>query len=69
MLDINGCRYLDEAEFAEIRGVKPMTLRVERARRLGPCFCRMGRRILYREDAVQAWLEAKSVQTRAVEVA
>lgn len=69
MVEINGCRYLDEAEFAELRGVKPMTLRVERSRRQGPTFSRMGRRVLYREDAVQAWLEMRAVKTRSAEAA
>lgn len=47
-----------EAEFAEQAGVSTRTVKRWRDQRIGPPFIRMGRRILYRRDAVAEWLLA-----------
>lgn len=55
-----------EAEFAEQAGVSTRTVKRWRERRIGPPFIRMGRRILYRRDAVAEWLLAnEQAQPRA----
>lgn len=47
-----------EAELAEQAGVSTRTIKRWRDQRKGPPFIRMGRRILYRREAVTEWLLA-----------
>ncbi|MCA1775709.1 MAG: helix-turn-helix domain-containing protein [Loktanella sp.] len=57
---------LTETEFAEARGVHVRTIQRERARREGPPFIKLGRRIFYRREAIEAWLLAQEqAQPRA----
>jgi hypothetical protein len=57
---------IPEAELAAARGVCLRTIQRERALRIGPPFIRLGRRIFYRPEAVEAWLIAREqTQPRA----
>ncbi len=48
--------HLTEDELAKLLNTHPMTLLRWRRERRGPPFTRIGRRILYRKAAVEAWL-------------
>lgn len=50
---------LSENQYAAARGVCGRTIQRERAQRIGPPFIRLGRKIYYRPEAIQAWLLAK----------
>ena len=51
---------IPEAEYAhDIRGVSLRTAQRERAQRLGPPFIKLGRKIFYRKEAIEAWLLAQ----------
>lgn len=50
---------LSEAEYAAARGVTIRTIYRERALRLGPPFIKMGRKIFYRPESIEAWLLAQ----------
>lgn len=57
---------LSEAEYAKQRGVSVRTAQRERTLRIGPPFIRLGRRIFYRPESIEAWLLAQEqVQPRA----
>ena len=57
----------EESEFARRRGVSLRTVQRERAKRNGPPFIRVGKKIYYREDAIRKWLLAQEVeQPRAI---
>jgi hypothetical protein len=57
---------IPEAQLAVARGVCLRTIQRERALRMGPPFIRLGRRIFYRPEAVDAWLVGKEqAQPRA----
>jgi hypothetical protein len=58
---------LTEDETARELGRCPRTLKRWRALREGPPFIRLGRQIVYRRDAVRAWLVSRehSVSRRA----
>lgn len=47
-----------EAEYARLRGVTVRSIQRERAMRTGPDFIKIGRRIFYRPEAIDAWLLA-----------
>lgn len=58
---------LSENQYAHARGVCARTIQRERAQRIGPPFIKLGRRIFYRPEAIEAWLIAKEqAQPRAV---
>ena len=50
---------LSEAEYAQLRGVSPRTVKRERALRSGPPYIRWGRAVFYRRAAIEAWLVAQ----------
>jgi hypothetical protein len=55
-----------EAEFAAWRGVSTRTVQRERAMRTGAPFVRAGKAVLYRREAIEAWLLAQEqAQPRA----
>lgn len=57
---------LSEAAYAKARGVSVRSIQRERAQRIGPPFIRLGRRIFYRPESIEAWLLAQEqVQPRA----
>lgn len=57
---------LSEAAYAKARGVSIRSIQRERAQRIGPPFIRLGRRIFYRPESIEAWLLAQEqVQPRA----
>ncbi|WP_136644660.1 AlpA family transcriptional regulator [Tabrizicola sp. YIM 78059] len=47
---------LTESEYAAARGVSVRTVQRERALRIGPAFIKLGKRIYYRPEAVDAWI-------------
>ena len=48
-----------EADYAAQRGVSLRTVQRERAQRIGPPFIKLGRKIFYRKEAIEAWLLAQ----------
>jgi hypothetical protein len=55
--------FLTAKEVAAIRRKSEPALAEERKRGIGPPYIRDNGRILYPEDAVYAWLEARRVET------
>ena len=53
--------YLTSQQVAELRHLKPQSLRRERWRGCGPPYVRDGRRCLYPADALSEWLRARLV--------
>ena len=57
---------IPEADYALARHVSLRTVQRERAQRVGPAFIKLGRKIFYRKEAIEAWLLAKEqAQPRA----
>jgi len=54
--------YLTEPQLAAQLHVSTMTLKRWRALREAPPIVRLGRRILYRRDAVEKWLAGREVE-------
>lgn len=54
--------YLTEQQLAEQLHVSTMTLKRWRALREAPPVTRLGRKILFRRDAVEKWLAAREVE-------
>ncbi|WP_144055850.1 helix-turn-helix domain-containing protein [Octadecabacter arcticus] len=56
-----------EPEYARLTGRNVRTVQRERARRIGPAFIRIGRKVFYRKAAIEAWLLAQEqAQPRSV---
>ena len=53
---------LTTSEVATLLGVSPRTLHRWHALRVGPPRCKIGRKVLYRKEALEAWLEANEDQ-------
>ena len=56
--------YLTPEEVVLIYGLKPKTLANKRLKAQGPEYIKDGDRILYRQQAIKKYLEAKTVRTR-----
>lgn len=57
---------IPETDYAVARQVSLRTVQRERAQRVGPPFIKLGRKIFYRKEAIEAWLLAKEqAQPRA----
>ena len=56
--------YLTPEEVELIYGLKPKTLANKRMKAQGPEYIKDGERILYKQQAVKKYLEAKTVRTR-----
>jgi len=54
--------YMTESQLAAQLHVSTMTLKRWRALREAPPIIRLGRRILYRRDAVEKWLAGREVE-------
>lgn len=54
---------LTTAQVAELTGVSPGTLRYWRHDNQGPASFRLGRRVFYRREAVERWIEAQEAAT------
>ncbi|MAP15421.1 helix-turn-helix domain-containing protein [uncultured Sulfitobacter sp.] len=54
--------HLKPTAVAEILGVSQRTLSRWHALRVGPARCKVGRTVLYRRDALEAWLCANETQ-------
>ena len=50
--------HLKPADVAALLGVSSRTLSRWHALRVGPARCKLGRTVLYRRTAVEAWLES-----------
>lgn len=61
MITIANEKFLSEAETASLLNWTLPTLRTHRARRKGPPVEKHGRKALYREAAVLAWLKSHEV--------
>lgn len=59
-----GRRWLTPAEVAERTGFKVVTLANWRWKRTGPPFTGRGPGVRYAEDELEAWMTARTVQTR-----
>ncbi|MBB1492004.1 helix-turn-helix domain-containing protein [Paracoccus sp. MC1854] len=55
---MNSTNHLKPADVAALLGVSPRTLSRWHAQRVGPARCKLGRTVLYRRTAVEAWLES-----------
>ena len=56
--------YLTPEEVELIYGLKPKTLANKRLKAQGPEYIKDGDRILYRQQSIKKYLEAKTVRTR-----
>ena len=56
--------YLTPEEVERVYGLKPKTLANKRMKAQGPEYIKDGERILYKQQAVKKYLEAKTVRTR-----
>lgn len=56
--------YLTPEEVELVYGLKPKTLANKRLKAQGPEYIKDGDRILYRQQAIKKYLEAKTVRTR-----
>ena len=56
--------YLTPEEVELVYGLKPKTLANKRMKAQGPEYIKDGERILYKQQAVKKYLEAKTVRTR-----
>lgn len=52
-------RFLTTEEFADLMRRPPSTIRYWRHIGVGPVGLRFGRRVLYRRDVVEAWIQAQ----------
>ena len=53
--------FLDSNEFAALAGISRTTPPAWRLRKTGPTFYRVGRRVSYRRDDIERWLECRRV--------
>ena len=58
---------MSEKEVASFLGLKPQTLAIWRMRKEKIPFVRMGRRIAYRREDVERWLESQIVRVGGAE--
>ena len=58
---------MNEKEVASFLGLKPQTLAIWRMRKEKIPFVRMGRRIAYRREDVERWLESQIVRVGGAE--
>ncbi|SFF27634.1 DNA binding domain-containing protein, excisionase family [Sulfitobacter brevis] len=64
----NTSTHLKPCAVAELLGVSQRTMSRWHALRVGPARCKVGRTVLYRRDALEAWLEANETRpTRSFE--
>ena len=56
--------YLTPEEVELVYGLKPKTLANKRMKAQGPEYIKDGERILYKQQAIKKYLEAKTVRTR-----
>lgn len=56
--------YLTPEEVELVYGLKPKTLANKRMKAQGPEYIKDGDRILYKQQAIKKYLEAKTVRTR-----
>lgn len=56
-------KLLDNAQVAEILGIKPATLRKWRHLNKGPRWIKLGRRAMYKPEDVTAWIDTQAENT------
>lgn len=54
--------HLKPEEVASLLGISLRTLSRWHALRVGPARCKIGRTVLYRRDAIEAWLEKNEIK-------
>jgi len=54
--------YLTELQAATTLARTTRTLRIWRSKGLGPAYSRVGRNVVYRDDAIREWLMRNEVQ-------
>ena len=59
-------KHFNEHEAASLTGLSVKTLRRYRHEMRGPVFYKLGRRVLYAEPDLVAWIEARRVQTQTI---
>lgn len=52
---------LTTAATAEVLGIAPQTLRMWRHRGQGPLAIKYGRKVMYRREDIEAWLESREI--------
>lgn len=57
-------RFINEKQYADLRGASVFTVRNERIKRQGLAFYKIGKSVRYRYDEVLAFLERCRVETR-----
>ena len=57
-LPLSGRHLLTIRQAAEVLGVSTRTLARWHALRVGPARCKVGRKVIYRPTAIEAWLQA-----------
>ena len=57
---------LSQEEVSILYGVSVSSLEKMRADNRGPAYINLGRKILYTTSAIQAWLDAQTIQPRAI---
>lgn len=60
-LPLPGCHFLTIRQAAEVLGVSTRTLARWHALRVGPARCQVGRKVIYRPTAIEAWLQANEI--------
>jgi hypothetical protein len=53
--------YVEEDEYAKLRGVEIQALRNERAKGKGPPYTKIGRKVVYPREALRKYLAASTV--------
>lgn len=56
-------RHLNEHQVSEITGLSVKTLQKYRHDMCGPCYVKLGRRVVYSELDLASWLNSKRVDT------
>ncbi|MFT6583403.1 MAG: excisionase family DNA binding protein [Alphaproteobacteria bacterium] len=56
-------KYLTQPEAAEVLRLSERTLEKQRLEGNGPKFVKAGRRVLYRDSDLEAWLEERTFQS------
>ncbi|MFD1193808.1 helix-turn-helix domain-containing protein [Seohaeicola saemankumensis] len=54
-------KHLTPVDVGRLLGVSPRTLSRWHAQRLGPPRCKVGRTVLYRQEAVEHWLRENEI--------
>jgi predicted DNA-binding transcriptional regulator AlpA len=62
MMTTNNSITLAAGEAAKVLGLAPSTLAKLRLSGNGPVYCKLGRRVVYRQKDLEAWLESRTAR-------